>query len=69
MQLHRRATLTCINVERRAGSIVPVSKTNDRRGPLGTTYTMSTNAIQHEGKSFPLEATLAPGGANFSVFA
>jgi len=30
---------------------------------------MSTNAIQHEGKSFPLGATLAPGGANFSVFA
>ena len=34
-----------------------------------TTYTMSTNAIQHEGKSFPLGATLAPGRANFSVFA
>ena len=30
---------------------------------------MSTNAIQHEGKSFPLGAALAPGGANFSVFA
>jgi isoamylase len=30
---------------------------------------MSTNAIQHEGKSFPLGATLAPGGVNFSVFA
>ena len=30
---------------------------------------MSTNAIQHESKSFPLGATLAPGGANFSVFA
>jgi isoamylase len=30
---------------------------------------MSTNPIQHEGKSFPLGATLAPEGANFSVFA
>jgi hypothetical protein len=28
---------------------------------------MSTNAIQHEGKSFPLGATLKRGGANFSV--
>jgi isoamylase len=30
---------------------------------------MSTNVIQHQGKSFPLGATLVPGGANFSVFA
>jgi len=30
---------------------------------------MSTNAIQHQGKSFPLGATLSRGGANFSVFA
>jgi isoamylase len=30
---------------------------------------MSTDAIQHEGKSFPLGSTLVPGGANFSVFA
>jgi isoamylase len=30
---------------------------------------MSTHAIQHQGKSFPLGSTLVPGGANFSVFA
>lgn len=30
---------------------------------------MSTNAIQHQSKSFPLGATLSRGGANFSVFA
>jgi isoamylase len=30
---------------------------------------MSAKAIHHEGKSFPLGATLVPGGANFSVFA
>ena len=30
---------------------------------------MSTKAIHHQGKSFPLGATLGPGGANFSVFA
>jgi isoamylase len=30
---------------------------------------MSAKAIQHEGKSFPLGATLVPDGANFSVFA
>jgi isoamylase len=30
---------------------------------------MSADAIQHKGKSFPLGATLAPEGANFSVFA
>ncbi len=30
---------------------------------------MSINPIQREGKSFPLGATLAPGGVNFSVFA
>jgi isoamylase len=30
---------------------------------------MSTEAIQYEGKSFPLGATLGRGGANFSVFA
>jgi glycogen operon protein len=30
---------------------------------------MPTEAIQHEGKSFPLGATLSRGGANFSVFA
>ena len=29
---------------------------------------MSTESI-HQGKSFPLGATLGPGGANFSVFA
>ena len=30
---------------------------------------MSTSAIQHQGKSFPLGATLSDGGANFSVYA
>ena len=30
---------------------------------------MSTEVIQHQGKSFPLGATLSCGGANFSVFA
>jgi isoamylase len=30
---------------------------------------MSTNAIQHQSKSFPLGATLSRGGANFSVLA
>jgi len=30
---------------------------------------MSTDASQHQGKSFPLGATLSRGGANFSVFA
>ena len=30
---------------------------------------MSTHAIQHQGKSFPLGSTLVPWGANFSVFA
>jgi isoamylase len=30
---------------------------------------MSPNTMLHQGKSFPLGATLAPGGANFSVFA
>jgi isoamylase len=30
---------------------------------------MSSHAIQHQGKSFPLGSTLVPGGANFSVFA
>src|ERR1700730_10935183 len=35
----------------------------------GPTYTMSTHAIQHQGKSFPLGSTLVLGGANFSVFA
>ena len=30
---------------------------------------MSTNAIQHQSKSFPLGATLSRNGANFSVFA
>src|SRR5260370_20501753 len=35
----------------------------------GRAYTMSTSAIQHQGKSFPLGATLSRGGANFSVFA
>lgn len=29
---------------------------------------MSTNLIHQRGKSFPLGATLIPGGANFSVF-
>src|SRR5205807_4311079 len=32
-------------------------------------YSMSTDASQHQGKSFPLGATLSRGGANFSVFA
>src|SRR5215470_13714678 len=48
---------------------MPASKTNVRRGSLGVPYIMFTDAIQHEGKSFPLGATLVPGGANFSVFA
>jgi glycogen operon protein len=30
---------------------------------------MSTSVIQHQGKSFPLGATLSRGGVNFSVFA
>jgi hypothetical protein len=30
---------------------------------------LSTNAIQHQGKSFPPGATLNRNGANFSVFA
>jgi pullulanase/glycogen debranching enzyme len=30
---------------------------------------MSTKAIHYGGKSFPLGATLSPGGANFSIFA
>jgi hypothetical protein len=30
---------------------------------------MSTSAIQHEGKNFPLGATLGRDGANFSAFA
>src|SRR5262245_54326061 len=30
---------------------------------------MSAHAIQRQGKSFPLGATIVPGGANFSVFA
>jgi len=30
---------------------------------------MSTHAAHQPGKSFPLGATLVPGGANFSVFA
>src|SRR5689334_19648971 len=35
----------------------------------GRSYIMSTGAIQHQGKSFPLGATLTRDGANFSVFA
>ena len=31
-------------------------------------YTMSTDAVQHQGKSFPLGATLSRDGANFRVF-
>jgi glycogen operon protein len=36
---------------------------------MSTNATMSTDAVQHQGKSFPLGATLSSGGANFSVFA
>src|SRR5438477_94066 len=32
-------------------------------------HIMSTKAIHYGGKSFPLGATLSPGGANFSIFA
>src|SRR6516225_8587667 len=35
----------------------------------GRSYTMCASAIQHQGKSFPLGATLGGGGANFSVYA
>jgi hypothetical protein len=57
--------LICINAQQLAGEQTRIIGDDC----WGRSYTMSINAIQHEGKSFPLGATPIRDGANFSVFA
>src|SRR5271170_6844531 len=68
--VHKTVALTCINAWTRSEVAICCEQTQlSATMATGRSYTMSASAIQHQGKSFPLGATLRRGGANFSGYA